>query len=293
MFNYLEGSAGGSAIISGDTAVLLLGETLSPERLNHVRSLMRTASFTELVAALRDPHGLALTNFALCDLRGGSVGEAAVAVGGSFSSLSNGHEREAEHVSGAVGVPAQLAPPTGADAGPPASADAESPAPAAPAEAAETETPAATAPSSPFDQLFERTQYFGVEAAAVRNLDASEGPAKLAAPSLSLTFADGNRVGLERPVLIGRKPVAPSGGDGVEFTLCKISDRKSGLSRTHARVDPADGSASVTDLGSTNGTSIIRSAGDTIALAPHEPQRVFPGDRIQLSDTVIVTVAEG
>ena len=83
------------------------------------------------------------------------------------------------------------------------------------------------------------------------------------------------RVALDGPVEVGRE--LPDGVDGVTVTDERVS-------RRHVRVEPDGGRAVVTDLGSTNGTSVngVRIGGPTV---------VGPGDTVTLG-SVIVTVHE-
>lgn len=294
MFSYLASDDGRSALV-GDTTVLLLGEPLTAEQVERIRMLMDTVSVPELSAVLRDPHGLGLTHFALCEMRGGVAGETVIAVGGNFASLSR-HDADAAQATD-VAVDAVATQPSelqraGASAAEHDSADQDG--------------------TSPFEQLFEHTQYFGVEAAAVRSAEPTEEPAAAgehavvphathespavhepsAAPRFGLALPDGAVCALDRPVVIGRNPEAPAGHTPDAVTLWRLSDRQSGVSRTHARIDPAPGGVEVTDLGSTNGTVVLTAAGETISLVPHEARRLSVGDRVHLSGALMLTVTE-
>ena len=78
----------------------------------------------------------------------------------------------------------------------------------------------------------------------------------------------GTQLALSGPVEIGR-------GADTELVLDDLE-----ASRRHLRVEPADGTAVVTDLGSTNGTFV----NDQPIYAAH---RVHPGDRIRAGLTVL------
>ena len=146
--------------------------------------------------------------------------------------------------------------------------------------------------TNPFDHLFEHTHFHSVEAAAVRvpaDETPTHSPEVVMKPeqgeSVTLEFSDGSTATLDQPLLIGRRPSAPSSLDGRPYQLITLSGSGSGLSRTHVRIDPDSEGALVTDLGSTNGT-VLLSSDEVITLQPHEPQPALPGDRILLSENV-------
>lgn len=82
----------------------------------------------------------------------------------------------------------------------------------------------------------------------------------------SAALDDGRRIPLTGVVLFGRSPAAD--GPRTEVTLVPIDDRAKSMSKTHARIDASGGRLSVTDLHSTNGTSVLDSDGASITLTP-------------------------
>jgi len=107
-------------------------------------------------------------------------------------------------------------------------------------------------------------------------------------PHAVLTFDDGTVLTARGPLTIGRRPVRPSRTG----TIIPIDDPSGTISRRHLFVDLADGCCWVTDLGSANGTALIR--GDsTVDLLPHQRMPLVDGDRLLLGDREAIVTLEG
>ncbi|BAK33594.1 hypothetical protein MLP_05800 [Microlunatus phosphovorus NM-1] len=119
-----------------------------------------------------------------------------------------------------------------------------------------------------------------------------QSPQLVARPVLGiLRSPDGTSVAIDRPILVGRAPVlrddlpeAPS--------LMRVPSPGQDISRTHLLVSPDDWEIRLTDLHSTNGTTIVRpGAGtDRLKLRPGEPLAVLVGTLVELGDGVSVLV---
>lgn len=70
-----------------------------------------------------------------------------------------------------------------------------------------------------------------------------------------LLLADGERVSVEGPIVIGRKPFAVDGFP--EAKLVTVVDRDKTVSKSHAILLPYDGGLFVLDLDSTNGVAVV------------------------------------
>ncbi len=70
-----------------------------------------------------------------------------------------------------------------------------------------------------------------------------------------LLLADGNRITVEGPVVVGRKPYEVEGFPGAQ--LVAVEDREKTVSKNHAILLPYDGGLFVLDLNSTNGVSVV------------------------------------
>ncbi len=74
-----------------------------------------------------------------------------------------------------------------------------------------------------------------------------------------LVLPGGAEVLLDRPVLLGRDPVAPEGVRGAHPIA--VRDPEKTVSKTHALLTPEPGGVRVRDLHSTNGTTLVLQAG--------------------------------
>lgn len=105
-------------------------------------------------------------------------------------------------------------------------------------------------------------------------------PTTAGVPPAVLTFTSGQRVRLDRNVVIGRQPSI--GGDVPTsparlVTLCDPT-----VSRVHALVEVEPWQCSIRDLGSTNGTTVHRPDHPPRRLTFGETSRLEPGDRVDL-----------
>jgi hypothetical protein len=73
-----------------------------------------------------------------------------------------------------------------------------------------------------------------------------------------LMLADGQRVSIKGPLVIGRKPVAVEGYPGA--TLLPVADPGKTVSKSHAVILPHGEGLYVIDLSSTNGVAIVADA---------------------------------
>ncbi|WP_169240014.1 FHA domain-containing protein [Bifidobacterium olomucense] len=83
---------------------------------------------------------------------------------------------------------------------------------------------------------------------------------------------------------IGRKPLRPLASDG--NARLDVADRTKSMSKRHAVLEvKEDGTASIRDLGSTNGSYVVRDNGDLLRLPPHA-EFILPSSpmRMQFGD---------
>lgn len=100
-----------------------------------------------------------------------------------------------------------------------------------------------------------------------------------AIPKVTLRADDGTERVVSSPVVIGRNP---SAGDGeVQFVL---KDETRSMSKTHLRLDGTGTDITVTDLGSTNGSAILRADGSRENLVPNTPTVLPEGASLTLGD---------
>ena len=91
-------------------------------------------------------------------------------------------------------------------------------------------------------------------------------------------FDTGERQLIERKVVVGRDPQVGQGDQ--EVIVVAIADPDMSVSKTHLSLDRLGGDAVVTDLGSTNGTTITMQDGSSTELVPHQRVVVSPGTTI-------------
>lgn len=97
-----------------------------------------------------------------------------------------------------------------------------------------------------------------------------------------LTFSDGQVLTVDQGVAIGRDPVAEPG-----MRPLRVGDPWRSLSKTHASIHEQDGLLWVTDLHSTNGTTVANSVGEATACAPGFAMPVGDGWTVTLGEVVI------
>lgn len=119
-------------------------------------------------------------------------------------------------------------------------------------------------------------------------------PPVTARPVARLELSSGESVDVDRVVLVGRAPEAPTTTDGTPPRLVRVSSPQQEISSTHLEVRPGSGadhgSAVVTDLGSTNGTLLIQPGLPPEDLQPGVPVQLVPGAVVDLGDGVSIRV---
>ncbi len=97
-----------------------------------------------------------------------------------------------------------------------------------------------------------------------------------------LTTDDGAERVVEKAVVVGRNPASPSGE-----VLFVLKDDTRSVSKTHLRIDGTGEELLVTDLGSTNGSTILREDGSRENLVPETPTVLPAGARVTLGDRTL------
>lgn len=228
--------------------MLLIGDELTDAHRTLLQTLISESDFDEILAAIDTGGGLPLTHFALFATRRGQGPQVAVAVGGRFSAM------------------VWTAPPTTTEQ--------------------IVDTTFAGAATTVFDHLLEGDLSTDVEDAAVRTASIEEPTQGSSTSVLTLRFDDSRVERIDSPLLIGRKPAMPTGVDHSGFRVVWIEDPQSNLSRKHVLIEPVDGGAQVTDLGSMNGTALIDTVGNQFTLRANTPQIAGAGDRLLLGSAV-------
>ena len=109
-------------------------------------------------------------------------------------------------------------------------------------------------------------------------------PFEVARPPLGvLRLSNGDKVLLDRGVIMGRNPHLPPGYTGDQPNLIKLSDPEKDISSQHLEVSLDFWHVLVIDLGSTNGTEVILPGQPPVRLTPHDPMTIEPGTRVILA----------
>lgn len=133
-----------------------------------------------------------------------------------------------------------------------------------------------------------------VGAAELADAQADGGPT--AAPSNDapvfgvLVFSNGERVDIDRSILIGRNPKVAGAVEGGLPHIMKFDGPGQGLSRTHAEVRIEGGEVLVEDLQSTNGTEVQLPGQQRRRLRGGEPVAIVPGTLIDFGDELNCTL---
>ena len=103
-----------------------------------------------------------------------------------------------------------------------------------------------------------------------------------------MKISDGSTIELLKPLIIGRYPSAAK-SSGEEARLVTVRSPNHDISRSHLEVRLEGWKVLVTDLGTVNGSVLIRESKAPQGLAPHEPIPVISGDLVDLGDGVTLT----
>lgn len=114
-------------------------------------------------------------------------------------------------------------------------------------------------------------------------------------PPAPATFAarlpSGDRMRLDVPLLVGRRPAPQRVGSGPEPRLVAVVSPTQEVSSTHVRIEQSGDAVVVTDLRSTNGT-VVTGPGGTRRLRPGESAVVLAGARVEIGDGNIIEITE-
>jgi len=108
-------------------------------------------------------------------------------------------------------------------------------------------------------------------------------PILVARPPLGvLVFDNGDRVMIDRPVVIGRDPKKMSSADPEAPVLHAVPSATGQVSRTHAEIRASGWDVVLTDLGAMNGTAVTLPGQDPVAIESGTPTTLSSGARVDL-----------
>ena len=112
-------------------------------------------------------------------------------------------------------------------------------------------------------------------------------------PVARLVFSSGETVDVDRPVVVGRAP-QPRGLGDEQARLISVPSPHQEISATHLEIRPGvgadEGSAVVTDLGSTNGTLVVQPGLRAEDLQSGVAVQLLPGAVVDLGEGVTIRV---
>ena len=110
-----------------------------------------------------------------------------------------------------------------------------------------------------------------------------QAPILVARPPLGvLIFDNGDRVEVDRPVVLGRDPKPIQSSDPEPPILHAVSSSTGQVSRTHAEIRADDWDVVLTDLGAMNGTALTLPGESPVAIEPGVATVITPGARVDL-----------
>lgn len=100
-----------------------------------------------------------------------------------------------------------------------------------------------------------------------------------------LVLPDSTVINLDAPSVIGRSPAPPSRMPGV--ALLRLADHTQSVSKTHAALEVRDRLVWITDLHSTNGTTLLNPAGEQSECPPGQPVPAGDGWEVLFGDFAV------
>ncbi|QTE28991.1 FHA domain-containing protein [Pengzhenrongella sicca] len=105
-----------------------------------------------------------------------------------------------------------------------------------------------------------------------------------------LRLSSGATVDLDRTVILGRRPQASRVEAGDIPQLVAVGGRE--ISRSHLELRVEDWNVLAVELGSRNGTLLLRPGQPPVRLVPNNPVPVRAGDQFDLGESIIVTAED-
>ena len=111
----------------------------------------------------------------------------------------------------------------------------------------------------------------------------AQAPILVARPPLGvLIFDNGDRVMVDRPVVLGRDPKPVASPDPEAPVLHPVPSATGQVSRTHAEIRASGWDVVLTDLDAMNGTALTLPGATPLAIEPGVPTVITPGARVDL-----------
>jgi hypothetical protein len=129
-----------------------------------------------------------------------------------------------------------------------------------------------------------------LDPAPVPRFDVPSLPSPFApAPSFGRArLSTGEVLELDRPVIVGRRPRSSRTSGADMPRLVAVESPQNDISRNHVEIVSDGETVVVTDLHTTNGTTLLRGGSDPVRLHPGEQTLVVTGDVVDLGDGVTI-----
>jgi len=112
--------------------------------------------------------------------------------------------------------------------------------------------------------------------------------AMAAAVAPMLVVSTGERVALDRSAVVGRRPRAVRATGAIPH-LVTVPSPNQDISRSHVELRVEGSDVVATDLGTTNGTWLLRTGIDPVRLQPADAVLLVAGDRLDLGEDVMLS----
>ncbi len=118
-------------------------------------------------------------------------------------------------------------------------------------------------------------------------------PTEIPQPSLGrLVISTGGEIVLDHDALVGRNPTVPPDFPGEAPELVRVKDPTNDVSNRHLQIRVGQWQVIVRDLGSTNGTDVVRPGWAPMSLGPGQETAIEPGTRVILAGKVTLTFTQ-
>ncbi|MFF1634345.1 FHA domain-containing protein [Leifsonia sp. NPDC058248] len=115
-------------------------------------------------------------------------------------------------------------------------------------------------------------------------------PVVLPPGRFAIRVGSGDILALDVPVLIGRRPAPLRVASGAEPRLIAVPSPEHQVSSTHVLIEQSGDAVVITDLRSTNGTTVTPAGGPTARMRPGQSLVVLPGTRVEIGDGNIIEI---
>jgi hypothetical protein len=148
--------------------------------------------------------------------------------------------------------------------------------------------PATTAGHGDHDGETVSAEHVAALSAQLAAASAPTPPAATTRAVPTLVVSTGERVSLDRSAVVGRRPRAVRATGAIPH-LVAVPSPNQDISRNHVELRAEGADIVATDLGTTNGTWLLRTGVDPVRLQPGDAALLVTGDRLDLGEGVVLS----